>query len=274
MKKIVQFILLVLMGISAAAQTTPPGNNPQTPPVTKKKKAKTPPSDGFGSKKEIDSAVFVPYAEVREEDVFYAKRVWQEIDLRDTINALFRSPKSRLMDVLLLAVRDGELSAYNPKDSLFNDNDDFKTMDLLEPDSAVSMALGFSNIEKNGVVTRKVNSYPLDYNAEAFYKFRLKEDWILDVRRSVFEPRIVGLAPLKYNEDAKQWQPVFWIYFPEAREMLSKKKAMNSNNDASTLSFDDIFIRRLFAANIVKESNAGDKKFSELIADPRLRLLE
>lgn len=261
MKKLLYLFLLVGIAQTVSAQTTPVA-----------KKAKTPPQDGFNVAASMDSAVMVPFPAVRLEDVYYRKRVWQEIDLRDTINSIFRAPKSRLMDVFLESIQAGELSAYAPNDSLLNEDDEFRT--LLAPDTAVSLALGSANIEKNGVVTSHLNKYPQDYDPNQFMKFRIKEDWILDVRRSVFEPRIVGIAPLKFNEDSKTWQPVFWIYFTEAREILARKKAINANNDATPLSFDDIFIRRLFASNIIKESSPGDMKIKDLIADPKQRLYE
>ena len=264
------FYLFLFIGFvgTATAQTTPP----VTSPVSTKKKAKTPPQDGFNVASSMDSAIVVPYPEVRLEDVYYRKRVWQEIDLRDTLNAIFRAPKSRLMDIFLEAIQEGELSAYAPNDKMLNEDDEFKT--LLAPDTAISLALGSANIEKNGVVTAHLNTYPQDYDPSLFMKFRIKEDWILDIKRSVFEPRIVGIAPLKFNDDSKTWQPVFWIYFTEAREILSRKKAVVANNDASPLSFDDIFIRRIFAANVVKESSPGDMKIKDLIADPKQRLYE
>ncbi len=100
-------------------------------------------------------------------------------------------------------------------------------------------------------------------------KYRIKEDWILDVKRSIFEPRIVGIAPMKMVEG--NWQPVFWIYFDEAREILSKKKLVNPANDASTLTYDDFFVRRLFTSYIVKETNPANKTLAEIVGqtDPK-----
>ncbi|MCX2586039.1 hypothetical protein [Pedobacter sp. MR22-3] len=60
---------------------------------------------------------------------------------------------------------------------------------------------------------------------------------------------------------------------PRAREILTKKRLVNTNNDVSTLNFDDFFIHRLFSY-IVKESNPGDDKLRDIIADPKQRLYE
>lgn len=103
-------------------------------------------------------------------------------------------------------------------------------------------------------------------------KYRIKEDWILDVKRSIFEPRIIGIAPMKMVEG--NWQPVFWIYFDEARQLLSKSRLINPSNDASVLTFDDFFVRRLFSSNIVKETNPANKTIVDIlnqtdVKDPR-----
>lgn len=273
MKKILGILGFVLLAVSVFAQvpnTTATPKEEAAPQKFIKKKLKLPPKDGFYARKDIDSAEMVALPEVRDEDVFYAKRIWREIDLRDTVNSVLRAPKSRLIDAILDAVKAGEMTAYSPIDSALNEDDSFNT--TLDPDSAFSAALGTVEVSNNktGTVKTVVN----DFNPASFLKFRIKEDWIFDVKRSIFEPRIVGIAPLKLNPTTNQWQPVFWIYYPEAREVLSKKRLINSNNDASSLTFDDFFIRRLFSSYIVKESSPGDDKLKDIITDPRERLYE
>lgn len=281
MKKLLSVLVFVLMATSMFAQVRKAPKKAQVNApvqsldtvalkITVKKKLKIPPKDGFYARKDIDSTEMVPLAEVRDEDVFYAKRIWREIDLRDTVNSVLKAPKSRLIDVILNSVKSGELTAYAPIDSLLNEDDSFNNP--MEPDSAYSAALGTVEVSNNKTGT--VKTVTNDFNPDAFLKYRIKEDWIFDIKRSIFEPRIVGIAPCKLNPTTNQWQPVFWIYYPEAREVLSKKRLVNARNDASTLSFDDFFIRRLFSSYIVKESNPGDDKLKDIIADPRERLYE
>ncbi|MCX3265778.1 type IX secretion system ring subunit PorN/GldN [Pedobacter agri] len=284
MKRIVSIIVLGLCTSLAFAQKKPTKLAPKKAAVTSapvadtvaapvkvaKKKLKVPPKDGFYARRDIDSTEMVPLAEVRDEDVFYAKRIWREIDLRDTVNSALKSPKSRLIDVLLSAIKSEELTAYAPIDSVLNEDDAFNTP--MTADSARMAAAG--TVEVTDAKAGTVKTVANDLNPESFLKFRIKEDWIFDVKRSIFEPRIVGIAPMKYNEVSKQWQPVFWVYYPEAREILTKKRLINTNNDASSLSFDDFFIRRLFSSYIVKESNPGDNKLRDIITDPRQRLYE
>ncbi|WP_235324462.1 type IX secretion system ring subunit PorN/GldN [Pedobacter lusitanus] len=243
---------------------------PVTNPLLKKSKIKTPPKDGFFARKDVDSSVMVPYADVREEDVFYSKRVWREIDLRDTINSVLNTESSKLIEVLLEAIGNEELTAYSPKDTvagkLLEDNDAFKI--ALTSAEALRNARGTSEGEADE--KGKIGEPTLKrLRPDEFLKYRIKEDWILDTKRSVFEPRIVGLAPLKMVEG--NWQPVFWIYYDEARTLLSKKKLVDPANDASVLTFDDFFVRRLFSSNIVKETNPANKTIVEILnqTDPK-----
>ena len=255
--------------VATTPEVTTPVAGSEVKPVVKKK-LKLPPKDGFYARKDIDSTEMVPFADVREEDVFFAKRIWREIDLRDTVNSALKSPKSRLIDVIISALKSEELTAYAPMDTALNEDDAFHYP--IEADLAIKNALGTAQVtnSKSGTVTTVVN----DFNPESFLKFRIKEDWIFDTKRSIFEPRIIGIAPLTFSETAKQWQPAFWINYEELRPIITKKRLMNVNNDASTLTFDDFFVRRLFASYIVKQSNPGDDKLRDIITDPRERLLE
>ena len=105
-----------------------------------------------------------------------------------------------------------------------------------------------------------------EFNPDSVVKFRIKEDWVFDRQRSIFEPRIVGIAPLvkpKAGALDLDYQPAFWIYFPEARPIFATKEAVSNKSDATGLSFDDVFVKRLFASYIVKESNDKDERIKD-----------
>src|SRR5882757_7108022 len=72
------------------------------------------PLDGYFKKTNILSAKVTPYANLRESDVAFQKRVWEEIDVREKMNQYMASPKGRLIDVLMDAIAAGELTAYDP----------------------------------------------------------------------------------------------------------------------------------------------------------------
>lgn len=226
-----------------------------------------PPLDGYYAKSDIENRKVIPYAHIRSVDVMYSKRVWREIDLRDRLNASFASPKSRLIDILLSAVKAGELTAYDPTPTKDDPNgDSFKTP--LDP-SKLMMNLADSVFvpefdEEGNQIGGNFQSG--EFNTDSVLKFRIKEDWIFDKQRSVFEPRIIGIAPLisiKAGDVFLDPQPAFWVYFPEARHILVNKEVVNRNNDATGLSYDDVFIKRIFASYIVKQSNPEDLRIKD-----------
>lgn len=268
MKNILSLVVFVLLGTAAFAQDSIPAIKADS---LKKKKIKTPPKDGFVVRTEIDSNVMVPYADVREEDVYYAKRIWREIDLRDTINSVLNSADSKLIDVLLQAIKDEELTVYSSKDTtagkLLDDNDSFRI--ALTPLEALQSAQGVTEGVIDSVSGKIGDPTLRRLRSDEFVKYRIKEDWILDVKRSIFEPRIVGIAPMKMEEG--NWKPVFWVYYDDARQLLSTKRLVNPGNDASTLSLDDFFVRRLFSSYVIKETNPGNKNIVDMLGltDPK-----
>jgi gliding motility associated protien GldN len=224
------------------------------------------PLDGYFKKSNILSAKVTPYPNLRESDVAFAKRVWREIDVRDKMNAYLASPKQRLIDVLLDAIAAGELTAYDPIPTKDDPNgDSFATP--LAPGAARSKLADSSVVDKFDKDGNKIGSTIKagEFNPDSLVKFRIKEDWIFDRQRSIFEPRIIGIAPMIKVKvgNSEDYQPAFWIYFPEARHILATKEVVSRNSDATGLSFDDVFVKRIFASYIVKESNDKDERIKD-----------
>lgn len=225
------------------------------------------PLDGYYKKTNILSARVTPYAFVREADVVYAKRIWREIDLREKMNQYLASPKARLIDVLLTAINNGELTAYDATNDPKNDPDGDSFATPLSPAQAMAKLVDSSIVEKQDINGNSVRTkVPGILNPDSIVKFRIKEDWIFDKQRSVFEPRIIGIAPMTKpaaGDVSTDYQPAFWIYFPDARPILAVKEVVIKNNDATGLSFDDVFMKRMFASYIVKVSNDKDERIRD-----------
>jgi gliding motility associated protien GldN len=287
MKKKILVIVLCLACVSAFAQKRkkkPAAKQPATTQTsatqsgvdtTKKQQVAAKPSkpfdrplDGYYKKVNILSAKVTPYPNLRESDVAYAKRVWREIDTREKMNQYLSSPKLRLINVLMDAVAAGELTAYDATPDPKNDpNGDGFSKPLTPSQARNKMADStvVNIIDKNG---DKVGSKMVagEFDPDSVVKFRLKEDWIFDRQRSMFEPRIVGIAPLvkvKLAGVEGDYQPAFWIYFPDARQVLATKEAVNRSSDATGLSFDDVFMKRIFTSYVVKVSNDKDERIKD-----------
>jgi gliding motility associated protien GldN len=291
MKKRILIIVLCLACVTAYAQkrkkkapAKKPAKTTQTaastagkqPAVdtTKRQVASTPakpfdrPLDGYYKKTNILSAKVTPYPNLRESDVAYAKRVWREIDVRDKMNQYLSSPKRRLIDIFMDAIAAGELTAYDPNPSKEDPNgDEFsKPLTPAQAKSKMADSVLVDKFDKN--TGDKIGSTMTagEFNPDSVVKFRIKEDWVFDRQRSIFEPRIVGIAPMIKVKAAGlnlDYQPAFWIYFPDARQLLATKEAVNRSSDATGLSFDDVFMKRIFASYIVKVSNDKDERIKD-----------
>ncbi|MFC7524777.1 gliding motility protein GldN [Parapedobacter sp. GCM10030251] len=298
-------VVLMFVGLTAYAQQGNLSNS--TTPIA----AEEPPVDGYYVKSDILDREVVPYSVIRPTDVAYVKRIWREFDLREKMNTLYASPKSRLIDVIMEAVLAGELTAYDPTPTEDDPTgDSFKTR--LSPDQVLGRFGADSTLveeydEDGNVIASHFEASA--FNPDDVVRFRIKEDWIFDKQRSVFEPRIIGIAPLvtpKVDEitggetmvtgdlasdqalteipgldtgsDAGSISadayPAFWIYFPEARHIFVNKEVTSRHNDATGLSYDDVFIKRLFASYIVKQSNPEDLRIRDYIDNGVERLNE
>ncbi|HEK22001.1 MULTISPECIES: gliding motility protein GldN [unclassified Mucilaginibacter] len=249
-------------GVSQAGATTSAAVQPDT-----SRKAFDRPLDGYYKKNNILSARVTPYANLREADVMFARRIWREIDLREKMNQYLASPKQRLIDVLMAAIADGELTAYDPTPSKDDPNGDSfsKPLSAAQAQSRMADSAVVDKFDKDG---NKIGSEVRagEFNPDSVIKFRIKEDWVFDKQRSIFEPRIIGIAPLIKPKAAGldlEYQPAFWIYFPKARPILATKEAVSRNNDATGLSFDDCFVKRIFTSYIVKQSNDKDERIRD-----------
>ncbi|SMO38374.1 type IX secretion system ring subunit PorN/GldN [Solitalea koreensis] len=232
----------------------------------------TPLVDGVYKKENNVNIKVIPYSYIRQSDVMWSKRIWRELDVKEKANKPLTYPQSRLIDVLIKGIRAGELTVY---DANTTDDSTFRRV--------LSMA-EFEQKVSGGSTTAKI---PVDINRpelgerdttisepfkpEEVRKYRIKEDWIFDKQRSIFEPRIIAIAPIKEyfkgGDDLASGgtlvsEVLFWIYFPEARQVLANAEVFNRFNDASNLSFDDFFIKRLFSSYIIKESNADDVRIA------------
>lgn len=225
------------------------------------------PVDGYFKRETIQNAKVTPFPVMREADVAFSKRIWREIDLREKLNKVLAAPKARLIDIILDAINAGELTAYDPTPRKGDLNgDEFSA--ILTPQQVMSkladsVLIPILDSEGNTIGS---TIKPGEFNPDSVTKYRLKEDWVFDKQRSVFEPRIIGIAPMikiKAAGQAFDDQPAFWIYFPEARPLFATKAIANRKNDVTNLSFDDLFVKRIFSSYIVKESNVEDLRIKD-----------
>lgn len=236
------------------------------------------PQDGFYEKVWIEEKRPVQLPYVRQADVLWEKRVWQIIDLREKINHPLYFPtttiddRQSLMQVLMASINEGSIRAY--------DDDEFTmpmTPEEIKENYARQEVRRFTKPDPPYEEYDSLIVIPL--TSEDVTKYRIKEDWFFDSKRSVLDVRIIGICPVRERIDPETGeslgdQTLFWVYFPEAREVLVNAPVFNRMNDAQRVSFDDLFMRRMFNSYIYKESNVYDRQINEYIEYTLDQLLE
>ncbi len=71
-----------------------------------------------------------------------------------------------------------------------------------------------------------------------------------------------------------QRQKLFWVYYPEARPLLATNVVLNPYNPGQQMSFDDLFIKRLFHSYIIAEENVYNNRVISTYLTGRDAMLE
>ena len=133
--------------------------------------------------------------------------------------------------------------------------------------------------------------------SNSIFGYNIKEDWFFDKQRSLLDRRIISIAPLArytidpnleipergnllvYDKEGKAFiydnggfveytvnyveREVFWLYFPELRNVIVNYFVYNDKSDAQWMSFDDLFWKRQFNAQIYKTSDKFDREIED-----------
>ena len=222
------------------------------------------PLDDITEKTNVTEKRILPYDHIREADIFWEKRIWRVIDVREKMNLPFAYPERPLFTILMDAAMEGEINVYSVEDDKFTAR--------VEPDEVASMGANVDTITTFDPETyeEQIQVVRNELNPEDVKRFRLKEVWFFDEETSTMQVRILGIAPLidvkDDNGNFKYEKAMFWVYYPDAREMLARELVFNPGNDASPNSWEDLFEMRYFSSYIYKESNVYDRRLQEYLS--------
>jgi len=226
-----------------------------------------PPQDVIHYDNDLMDSKPIPMPAVRQADMMWSKRIWREIDMRQKMNQPFYYPLEphnnwrNFITVVMDALREGAVTAYDVS----------TTDEFLVP-------LNYQEIisrQIDTVHTTLKRPYPpyeqydtviySEFDPSKVTRIRIKEDWYFDKKHSQMKVRILGICPviIKERNDEEFKEPMFWIYFPEARPVLGHAEVFNRYNDAARRSYDELFMKRLFSSYIYKEQNVYDRRISE-----------
>ncbi len=207
----------------------------------------------------------VPYKFTREADVYWSKTIWRIIDLKEKMNLPLYYPtqnisRPNLIKLITESIKNEGTKVYDPQSKI-----EF-TVETSRDEVDRSLGATKDSTVVDGVMKYTQN----DPKYNEVTKLMIKELWFFNKQYSSIDVRIIGLCPIRvYSKDNAnatadtsasatenlQQNPLFWVYYPDVRRILSQNSAYNVRNDAQTISYDDLFTQRRFSSYIIKESN-------------------
>ena len=213
------------------------------------------------------------YENLREADIMWKRRIWRVIDVKEKINLPFINPQRPLITILLEAAQNGDLRVFDPIGG-----DNFSM--LMDQKTLSSMAGGVDSVrvlnpetyEEEIVLEERV------FDPTSVLRYRIQEMWFFDKESSTMKVRILGIAPMiqETTESSTRTveRPMFWVYYPEARQLLANESAFAYGNDAANRSWEDVFEYRFFNSYITKASNVLDERIDRPERSGREQLRE
>lgn len=237
--------------------------------------------------KEIDNDKPLPYGYIDDRDILFSKMTWERIVLDERANFPLYYPvdtnnigsnRRSLYDVLMKSIKTGKIkniyddSYFTTKRTLKDIDAALKKVDTTE--YGIEQLNAGEELSQEFVDIRELTSADIQ-------EYHLKGLWYFDKRHSEMKYRLLGIAPVApdvnfIDDDDPDMVELFWVFFPDAREVLHDAKAFNDANSAVPHSFDHILNARRFQGYIYKEENVqGDRKIDEYVSDNALmQLLE
>jgi len=233
---------------------------------------------GVKSKQQLaaDNDGPIPYGYVHDRDVLWSKVVWEFIDLNQKINLPYYFPidttnissdRRSLFDTLIKGIKQGKIKeAYT--------------------DSYFTSKITQGEIDSRLTSIREENGYKntIRLQTQDVEGYMLKGIWYFDKRHGELKYRLLAIAPMGKDvqtlgiediEDDKLYD-LFWIFFPDAREVLHDAKVFNPKNTSYPISFDHMLNARRFNSVIVREENIyGNRAIEDYVRGNSLfQLLE
>lgn len=223
-----------------------------------------------------DNDTPLSYGYISDRDILWSKVVWEFIDLNQKINFPYYFPidtantsndRRSLFDTLMKGIKKGDIeNVYS--DSFFTTKVTQEEID----EKLVNIRVSGNYADTFRISTQDILGY------------MMKGMWYFDKRRGELKYRPLAIAPMGKDvltlglpdiEDDELYE-LFWIFFPEARNILHKAKVFNPENNSRPITFDHLLNARRFNSVIVREENIyGNRKISDYIRGNSLfQLLE
>ncbi len=240
--------------------------------------------DGIGQSAEesLDGTIDkpLPYGYVSDRDILWSTTVWEYIDLNQRINLPLYYPvdttrvepyRRSLYHTLLKAVRSGKITEVYD-DSYFTTRLQLNEINekLLRVDTSNA---GYDALNAGDTnLSEYVDS--ISIQSQDIQGFRIKGIYYFDKRQGELKYRLLGLAPVAQDVQTigrsdvsdNELLSLFWIFYPDARQVLHDMKVFNEKSSSYPISFDHILISRRFSSIIYRQENIyGDRDVRDYI---------
>ena len=235
----------------------------------------------------VDNDKPLEYGYVDDRDILFAKMVWEKVVLDERANFPLYYPidtnnigqdRRSLYDVLMKNIKNGKIK------NIYDDSYFTAKRTLRDIESALvkvdTTEYGIEQLNAGEELSKEYIDRR-DITAADIKEYRIKGLWYFDKRQSEMKYRLLGIAPVApdvnfIDTDNPDLVELFWVFFPDARNVLHEAKAFNNKNSSMPFSFDHILNARRFNGYIYKEENVqGDRAVNEYIAENALmQLLE
>jgi gliding motility associated protien GldN len=239
------------------------------------------------AQKAVDNDKPLEYGYVDDRDILFSKMVWEKIVLDERANFPLYYPidtnnigsdRRSLYDVLMKNIKNGNIK------NIYDDSYFTTKRTLKDIQSALTMVdtteLGIEQLNAGEELSAEyINKRNI--TAADIKEYHIKGLWYFDKRQAEMKYRLLGIAPVapdvNFIDDAEpDLVPLFWVFFPDAREVLHEAKSFNNENSSMPFSFDHVLNARRFQGYIFREENVqGDRAINEYVSQNALmQLLE
>ena len=220
----------------------------------------------------VQAPVLSP-APIREADIFWEKRVWREVDLREKQNLPLSYPERPFVRILFDRIKElgAEAAIYSPEDDGMRLPMPVEELEnLLYRRDTVYVV----DPETQQISTQIVHSTLGD---DAVLKIRLHELWYFDQKTSSLHCQLLGIAPVQRvygeNGELRMERPLCWIAYRPIRDYLSTQSVFVAENDRERWSWTQWLDSRQFSGRIYKVRNVGGDRLQDQYSGTE-RLLE
>ncbi|SFD12430.1 gliding motility protein GldN [Algibacter pectinivorans] len=239
------------------------------------------------SQKAVDNDKPLEYGYVDDRDILFSKMVWEKIVLDERANFPLYYPidtnnigsdRRSLYDVLMKNIKNGKIK------NIYDDSYFTTKRTLKDIQGALTMIdtteYGIEQLNAGETLSAEyINKREI--TAADIREYHIKGLWYFDKRQAEMKYRLLGIAPVApdvnfIDDDQPDLVPLFWVFFPDAREVLHEAKSFNNKNSSMPFSFDHVLNARRFQGYIFKEENVqNDRAISEYVSQNALmQLLE